>query len=66
MKESLKSSKVSEFFRGLKQHRREFASQKYRTKQVNASRVEKELPMLLENSTKDSTRTKKEMTSNMK
>ena len=31
-----------------------------------SSHLEKELPMLLENSTKDSTRTEKEMTPNMK
>ena len=39
---------------------------KIRTKKVNASHLEKELPMFLENFTKDSTRTKKEMTLNMK
>ena len=39
---------------------------KKRTKKVNASPLEKESPMLLENSTKDSTKTVKKMTPNMK
>ena len=55
MKESLKSSKVSEIFRGSKQQRREFSSRKFRTKKVNASHLEKELPYkrLYEDSERD-------------
>ena len=54
LKEYLKNSKVSEISRESKQQRRESSSRKSRTKKVNASPLEKESPIPLENSTRDS------------
>ena len=46
--------------------KRVLITKKKRTKKVNATPLKKELPMLLENSTKDSTKTVNKMTPNMK
>ena len=66
MKESLKSSKVSEIFRESKQQRREFSSQKSRTHKVNASPLAKESPIPLESFTRDFTKTVEKTTPSKK
>ena len=66
LKESLKNSKVSEISRQSNQQRRESSSRKSRTKKVNASPLEKESPIPLENTTKDSLKTVDKTTLNMK